>query len=283
MWRDLVLPDWEKAPAEALRPGDPRLRGVAWRDLVKLSRGETVYEILIYAPWLAASLVFADRGWLWAAVPCSFMGFLTCLRLSHNAQHNLVGIGRRGDDAILLWLSLVMLWPNHAVKFNHLQHHKYMLREQDIEGASARMSGLGALALGALFQPMLALNALRHGRRSMKLFVAAELSLNVVWIALVLFVFDWPALQYHVATMAVGHLFTAFFCVWSVHHHSAGHLYPARTQRGRLANMLSYNMFLHVEHHLFPAVPTCHLHRLAERLDVALPGLAARQALPLAA
>ncbi|WP_265733416.1 fatty acid desaturase [Acinetobacter sp. ANC 4648] len=31
--------------------------------------------------------------------------------------------------------------------------------------------------------------------------------------------------------------------------------------------MITYNMFYHVEHHLFPAVPTCNLHVLAKRLD----------------
>jgi fatty acid desaturase len=30
-------------------------------------------------------------------------------------------------------------------------------------------------------------------------------------------------------------------------------------------------MFFHVEHHLFPAVPTCHLPQLARRLDEAAP------------
>jgi fatty acid desaturase len=32
-------------------------------------------------------------------------------------------------------------------------------------------------------------------------------------------------------------------------------------------------MFRHIEHHLFPAVPTRHLAKLSERLDVAAPEL----------
>lgn len=35
-------------------------------------------------------------------------------------------------------------------------------------------------------------------------------------------------------------------------------------------------MFLHLEHHLFPAVPVKHLARLAARLDAAAPEIAAR-------
>ena len=36
---------------------DPRLGDVEWKDLLRLSRGEVVYEVLISTPWLVASLV----------------------------------------------------------------------------------------------------------------------------------------------------------------------------------------------------------------------------------
>jgi fatty acid desaturase len=50
----------------------------------------------------------------------------------------------------------------------------------------------------------------------------------------------------------------------------------ARTQRGWLKNFVSYSMFYHLEHHLFPAVPTGHLPELARRLDAATPGVRKR-------
>ncbi|CUR45381.1 hypothetical protein BN2364_0940 [Alloalcanivorax xenomutans] len=36
-------------------------------------------------------------------------------------------------------------------------------------------------------------------------------------------------------------------------------------------------MFFHVEHHLFPAVPTCKLDTLAGRLDAMAPDLVAKK------
>ncbi len=57
------------------------------------------------------------------------------------------------------------------------------------------------------------------------------------------------------------------------HHNTDDAHYPARSQRGRLRNFASYHMFLHVEHHLFPQVPTCHLPALARRLDAVAPEL----------
>jgi fatty acid desaturase len=34
---------------------------------------------------------------------------------------------------------------------------------------------------------------------------------------------------------------------------------------------ITYNMFYHLEHHAFPAVPTCRLPTLATRLDTHCP------------
>jgi len=101
----------------------------------------------------------------------------------------------------------------------------------------------------------------------------AELAANALWIATVFAWLDLAMLRYHVVAMAAGQCLTAFFAVWTVHHDTENDAYPARTQRGRLMNFVSYHMFLHVEHHLFPQVPTCHLPRLARRLDAALPDL----------
>jgi len=44
-------------------------------------------------------------------------------------------------------------------------------------------------------------------------------------------------------------------------------VYMARTVRNEFKRVVTYNMFYHMEHHLFPAVPTRRLHILAKRLD----------------
>jgi fatty acid desaturase len=71
--------------------------------------------------------------------------------------------------------------------------------------------------------------------------------------------------------MAVGQCLSAFFAVWTVHHECDGETRIARTLRNRLKSVIAFDMFYHLEHHLFPKVPTCHLATLAERLDRAAP------------
>lgn len=97
------------------------------------------------------------------------------------------------------------------------------------------------------------------------------------WFIAVIFIFDIPALKWHLAAMIVGESFTAFFAVWTVHHGCEEHHHIARTQRGWMKNVVSYSMFFHLEHHLFPAVPTPHLPALARRLDAAVPNFSQRQ------
>jgi fatty acid desaturase len=257
--------------ARLLRSG--KLAHVEWRDLVALTPLETVRELTLSLPWLALSLLLAAAHLYPAALAASFMMFLTGLRQVHNAHHHALGLGRRANEWFLFAMSVVMLGAMHAVKFNHLRHHKLCMGEGDVEAASARMSGWRAVAFGPLFPLLLHRAALAKGNRRVRLWILAELAANVAWIAAAFLWLRSDALRYHVIAMGVAQCLTAFFAVWTVHHDTDGAAYPARTQRGWLKNLLSYHMFLHVEHHLFPHVPTCHLPVLARRLDAVAPEL----------
>lgn len=251
-----------------------RLAGVEWRDLVALTPLETGRELTLCLPWLTLSLALAAGHLYLPALAASFMMFLTGLRQVHNGHHHALGVGRRANEWFLFAMSVVMLGALHAVKFNHLRHHKLCMGEGDVEAASARMSGWRAIAFGPLFPLLLHRTALAKGNRTTRRWIGAELAANVAWIAAVFLWLRVDALRYHVIAMGVAQCLTAFFAVWTVHHDTEEACYPARTQRGRLRNFVSYHMFLHVEHHLFPQVPTCHLAALARRLDPLAPELA---------
>jgi len=257
---------------------DTRLRGIEWRDLRDLSGREVVHELTLSAPWLAGSLAAAAWGHWVPAFACSFMFFLTGLRQAHNAQHYALGLPRVATDGVMLALSIAMLGSMHAVQTNHLRHHRFCLEEEDVEGMSARMPAWRAIALGPLFPLRLHRQALAVASIRQRRWIHAELAANVVWIVVALGLLEVTWLRYHVAAMAAGQCLTAFFAVWTVHHGCERLRGPiARTIRGRVKALISYDMFFHVEHHLYPAVPTCRLPVLARRLDAASPELAARR------
>ena len=252
---------------------DPRIRSIAWRDLTHLTWPEVARELSLPAPWLALSLALAARGSYVPAMAASFVFFLTGLRQVHNAFHLTLGVSRRASQAVMFVLSVLMLGSMHAVRFNHLRHHRHCMGDDDVEAMGARLSAWNAILTGPLFPLRMHLKALREANPHQLRWIRAELAANAAWIALVFGVLGVPALEYHVVAMAVGQCLASFFCVWTVHHDCDRSEVLARTLRHKFKNILSFNMFYHLEHHLYPQVPTCHLPSLARRLDEAAPEL----------
>lgn len=245
-------------------------RTVQWRDLVQYQHWEILKELSLPLPWLVLELVCIGQGWYAAGMLAAFYFFLTGLRVTHNAFHYAVGLSRRATDAVMFGLSLLMFGSLHAVQVTHLRHHRYCLSERDVEGSVARQGLWETLLKGPQFPLRLHQDAWRHANPRQKHWIRAELLGNVIILALIWSWSDSAALQGHSLLMLAAYSFSAFFAVWTVHHdcdHDGWN--SARTLRSPWKSLLFYNMFFHIEHHLFPAVPTCHLPELARRLDKA--------------
>ena len=237
---------------------------------------ERLRELLLPVPWLLLALFGAhDTRWVLALVG-SFYFYLTGLRVVHDTFHGNLGLRAWANDVVLFALSVLMLGSMHAVRLTHLQHHRECLGPNDVEGAAARRSALGALLWGVLFPIELHRAALRLSSPRQRHWILAELAMSLGWIAVIL-VSRHPVIAYHVVAMAVGQTLSGFFAVWTVHHDCDRWQEIARTLRHRLKSATTFHMFYHLEHHLYPRVPTRHLPVLAERLDENLPGIARKQ------
>lgn len=231
------------------------IRSIPWRDLTRLTPLDAAAELALPLPWLALSWWLASRGWIAPALGASFMFYLTGLRVVHNGFHRALGLPGWATRVVLLALSALMLGSMHAVQHVHLRHHRFLLEDDDLEGACAKGPAWRALLLGPLYPPRMIVEAWRGSAD--RAWIAAELAANLVWI---------PTAGYHVAAMAIGQCLSAFFCVWTVHRGGT-----SRTSRRRWLNVLAYGMFYHAEHHLFPMVSTRRLPALAARIDAAAP------------
>lgn len=264
--------------AEAFLDEATLRQSIVWRDLVKVDGLDTLKELALPLPWLAGAIWLSAQGRYALALPCTFFLFLTLLRVAHNGYHNALGLPRRATDALLFVMSGLMMLPLHAVKATHLAHHSHIMSEHDMEGRAGRMGFWTVLAYGPRFPIDVIGEAWREGGPYIHRWMLAEAALILaVWLAALASL--WPWLLYHAAVMTAGECFTAFFAVWIVHHETGPHVYPARTQRGWLKNRISYFMFLHAEHHLFPQVPTARLEELARRIDRVAPEVAKAQVL----
>lgn len=242
-----------------------------WRDLAATTPTDAIRELLLPVPWLFGSLILAVEEFYPLALAASFVFFLTGLRVVHGAFHYTLGLPRRATDLVMFAFSLAMLGSMHAVQWNHLRHHRHCLAEDDIEAMGARCSGWGALLLGPRFPIRLHRAALAGARPAQRRWIMAELAGNLAVAALVFGLLKPGTLWYHLLAMAAGQCMTAFFAVWTVHHGCSGTGSPARTVRNRFRAAITFSMFFHLEHHLFPQVPTARLHILARRLDAAAP------------
>ncbi|MFW6079046.1 MAG: fatty acid desaturase family protein [Gemmatimonadota bacterium] len=255
---------------------DPRLRRIEWHDLRTLTTRQKATELLISMPWLLLSVGLFQIGWLALAVPASFMFFLTGLRQAHGAQHYTLGVPRTAQDIVLAVLSVLMLSSLHALQATPMQHHRHAMEDDDLESATARMPWWKAILSGPWF--ILALNreGYRLARPAKRVWIQVELLAILGYLAVV---FAWGpvGLRHFAIAMAVGECLTGFFAVWTVHHDVDPDRQLARTQRGWWKTALTYQMFYHVEHHLFPAVPTARLPELAERIDESVPHLREHQ------
>lgn len=248
---------------------------VAWRDLAPMRRRDTLRELLHPLPWLLASLVLAGAGWRLAALPCSFLFFLTALRLNHEAIHANLGLSRRACRLVLHGLSALMLGSNNAVAFNHLHHHAAQMGPDDHEGHCGRLSLLGVLAYGPRYPLDMHRHAWRKGDAALRRRMLVDGALNLGVVGLALGPLAGTALTYHLQVMLLAQCLTALFAVWITHRGCADDLLKARTQRNRWINLATYNMFFHLEHHHYPRVPVARLHLLAARLDAASPAFRA--------
>jgi fatty acid desaturase len=252
---------------------DPRVRAVEWHDLTALTAGEIAWELTLSLPWLLLSLVCAQFQLYVPALVFSFMFFLAGLRQVHNAHHYALGLSRRATEWVMFALSLLMLGSMHAVQINHLRHHRYLMDDEDVEAISARLTWWQALLFGPVFPIVLNWKAFSVGSWRQLRWVRAELAATCVLMGVACLLESPRVFRYHITAMLVGQCLTAFFAVWTVHHDCDRYHFIARTVRSRIKSVMTLGMFFHVEHHLFPSVPTCHLNAVAQRLDAAAPEL----------
>ena len=256
---------------------DPRVRSVEWHDLTALTTSEIARELTLSLPWLLLSLVCARFQLYLPALAFSFMFFLAGLRQVHNAHHYALGLSRQATEWVMFGLSLLMLGSMHAVQITHLRHHRHLMDDEDVEAISARLTWWQALLFGPIFPIVLHCKAFSVGSARQLRWVRAELAATCALVGAAYLVESPDIFRYHIAAMAIGQCLTAFFAVWTVHHDCDRYHFIARTVRSRVKSVVTLSMFFHVEHHLFPSVPTCHLNVVAQRLDAAAPELNRRR------
>ena len=260
---------------------------VEWQDLRQLTRGQIAYNIILPYPFLLLSWWFVSQSWYVLACGASYLFFAAAFRQAHDGYHHSLGTGKRMTTIILILLSVLLMTSLHSIRATHMEHHRNPLGDSDIEGSLAKVSWWRAMLGGVTYRLDIYRQGIRLSSYHNQRIAWLEFGLIalVIIITIVLTSFADAAIAmlaqiliYHIMTMMLANASVGIIAVWGVHHDCDETI--ARTERNPLVNLLTFNLLYHVEHHLFPAVPSNHLPELAKRLDTAAPHLTKQHVLP---
>ena len=225
---------------------------------------------------LATFLLACAAGWYWLLPAIVLAHFIVTVTYLHDVAHGSANLTAGQTHWVLFCVGALMLQSGHAFRYSHLYHHTHCLEDGDLEGAPARGSLFHALFAGPGYLPRLWMKAMRETaseRERRWMLLEAASALIVPAIALVATRWSFGPLLYCAAVYfgAWGYPLTTAY----LPHFKPGSkpLEQARTLRGAIVPALFMNLTYHLEHHLYPQVPSMNLRRLAMRLD---PLLAAR-------
>jgi beta-carotene hydroxylase len=256
--------------APACAPPIPRLEELG-RDLLRTTRRQRWAACARPFAGLAAYAVAAYLGWWWLTPLLVFLVFVAVVTVTHDVVHGSLGLGPRQTEWALFVFGAVLLESGHAYRMTHLQHHRRFPGPDDPEGDPARMGFWRAVLHGPVFLPRLWWWAYRraHGQPGQRRWLLAEAGWALVVPVAGVILLPWTSAVLVYAGLAV--IGSWSYPLLTVHlpHRDYGDspLTQTSSLRGTVLPALFLELTYHLEHHLYPAVPSHHLPELARRLD----------------
>jgi beta-carotene hydroxylase len=258
----------------------PRLADLG-DDLVGTSPLRRALILARPSAYLGAYAVAGATGHWVVALAALFLLVVAVVSTMHDVVHGVLGLRRRGTDVALFLLGALVLVSGHAYRRTHQHHHRVFPDETDPEGSAAFVGPLRALADGPVHIARIWWWALsRTRRRGPRAWIAAEGAVAVAQLAAALLLrHAAPAYSLYVLLVLTGGWLYPLLTVHLPHRHFGERPeLQAHTLRGRLVPPLLLEQTYHLEHHLYPRVPSHKLPRLARRLE---PVLRARGVVPV--
>jgi beta-carotene hydroxylase len=230
-----------------------------WMALARPIIGLAVYGLAAYANlwWLTPLIVF--------------LIFVAVVTVTHDVVHGSLGLSKRQTDWALFFAGAVLLESGHAYRATHLRHHRVFPGPGDPEGDPARLTLLGAILSGPLFLPRLWCWAYAHSKhqRNQRPWLIAEAAwaLGVVVAGILLLPLTRTVLVYTTLVIAGSWVYPLLTVHLPHRHYGETPLTQTHTLRGRIVPALFLELTYHLEHHLYPEVPSHNLPELSRRLD----------------
>jgi beta-carotene hydroxylase len=227
--------------------------------------------------WLALGRPFAgvllyagavQLGLWWMTPIVVFLIFITVVTVTHDVVHGALGLNERDTELALFFMGAVLFESGHAYRRSHLQHHRVFPGPDDPEGDPARMTWWRAVLHGPVMLPKLWWWAYRRSTPGQRAWLLAEVCWPALFagVSVALWSFT-PALSWYLLLAVCGSWVYPLLTAHLPHrNYGPTPLAQTHTLRGHLIPRLFLELTYHLEHHLYPGVPSHHLPELSGRL-----------------
>ena len=253
--------------ARTVQLGLPKLSSLG-QDFRSTSRGRALW--MLSRPFLSMGLyvwLANERHWILAGLAVIVV-FLTTLAPLHDAMHRSLDLSPRFNSLVLTILGGLILESGHTLRATHIEHHRLYPAAVDPEAWLESSHWWRVALAGPSYRHNLACWTWRH-RPNLRPLVAIEAawSLGIIAFA-VLAGWRFPVVGLYVLLSVLGSWLFPLVSVIGVHRPGESKpLRQARTVRGSVIPRLLLGQTYHLEHHLYPMVPSYRLGALASRLD----------------
>ena len=239
-------------------------------DLLETNVWQRWQPVVMPTFWGLICLITLHLNSYWLAGLSLVLVFSATSTSTHDVLHGSLGLSRRMTEWLLFFLAVPILESGLAYRMTHLFHHKVFPGHEDLEGRAAHEPIWKVLLGGPTFLPKLWLWSWNKAARMpiQRRWLIAEALLP--FLALVLGWLVWPLTHSVLIYVLMVGIASWFYPVFAVHlphkHFEDDQITHAWTVRGRILPKLFLPLAYHLEHHLYPMVPSHNLPKLAERL-----------------
>ncbi|MBA3533983.1 MAG: fatty acid desaturase [Ardenticatenales bacterium] len=238
-------------------------------DLLNTTPWQCFFSLL--RPFLCVSfyVYFAIMGWWPLAVLSVLLLFVTIVASAHDLAHQSLALPRWFNDIMLALIGMLVLESGHAYRITHMQHHRtFPDHTDDPEGDPAHMTLWRVILEGPIFLFRLWRWAWARAPRE-RGWLLLEAGWFFAFVLGSLLLLPQTPIPFVFALLTIGgswiYPLTTVYLPHNVQGENA--LLQTYTLRGNIIPRLFLELTYHLEHHLYPAVPSHNYAELARRLE----------------
>ena len=236
--------------------------------LVRTSRPRRIWTLTRPILWIGVFAAFSQRGWWIAALAVFPALFLSQVVALNDVMHRSIGLGPGATELAVALLGCLVVESGHAIRITHLAHHDQGGGLDDPESYVDLLPLRRLVAEMPRYRFRIWGYGWRNSSRRERSWICVELGFAALVIAgCVSGIAPASVLVFVLLSILAG---WAFPLVSAVGPHAdwgrddSSHAYRVR---GRWLPRLMLNLPFHLEHHLYPEVPSHRLPELSKAIE----------------